>query len=76
MALKTLFGQRVWTSSYLKLYFPFIITGTTAFFLFGSAHTALSNAPDDKWNRIVQNGEEASKRQALKSAALAWSEKH
>jgi hypothetical protein len=58
------------------LYFPFFISSTTIFFLFSAAHTALSNAPDDKWVKMVENVAEASRQQKLKAEAEEYLKKH
>ncbi|KAI8904722.1 hypothetical protein EDD86DRAFT_212655 [Gorgonomyces haynaldii] len=76
MSSYSIFGFKAYKSSYLKLYFPFIISGTTIFFLFSAAHTALSNAPDDKWVKIVENVAEGTKRQALKAEAEKYLKEH
>ncbi|KAJ3213430.1 hypothetical protein HDU67_002905 [Dinochytrium kinnereticum] len=58
----------------LKLYFPFMISGSTIFFLFSGAHTAMSNEAHDKWINIVNNVKDNSKYQVLKNQASAWYE--
>ncbi len=40
-AYKTFFGLRVYKSPFLKLYFPFVISGSTIYFLFSAAHTKM-----------------------------------
>lgn len=68
-AFRTFLGRRVWPGTYLKLYFPFIISSSTVFFLFGNVVTKLTDAPDDKWVNLVENVEASGRRQKLKSEA-------
>ncbi|KAJ3277804.1 hypothetical protein HK104_002966, partial [Borealophlyctis nickersoniae] len=49
----TFFGRPVYPTPILKVYWPFFLSGTLAFFLGSWAHTKLTNAPDDKWLNIV-----------------------
>eukprot|EP00842_Homolaphlyctis_polyrhiza_P005088 jgi/Hompol1/5580/HPOL_004554-RA len=42
-AYPTLFGARIWPAHFLKLYFPFFITGATAYFGVAYIHTKLSD---------------------------------
>jgi hypothetical protein len=44
--------------------------------LFSAAHTALSNAPDDKWVKMVEIVAEASRQQKLKVEAETYLKKH
>ncbi|KAJ3107982.1 hypothetical protein HDU97_002562 [Phlyctochytrium planicorne] len=76
VAHRTFLGFRVWPASILKVYFPFVLSGSTIFFLFSGAHTAMSNDSHDKWRNIVNNVREDSKYQAKKNAAAAWYEEH
>ncbi|KAI9207557.1 uncharacterized protein BJ171DRAFT_493015 [Polychytrium aggregatum] len=66
-AFRTFLGQRVWPSPVLKLYFPFFISGSTAFFLFSAAHSALTNA-----SPLPEAGRLAAKEKALKDEAVEW----
>ncbi|TPX71876.1 hypothetical protein SpCBS45565_g00807 [Spizellomyces sp. 'palustris'] len=50
---RTFLGQRVWPATILKLYFPFFISGSMAFFLFSFAHTKMMDSPSAKWENIV-----------------------
>ncbi|KAI8922776.1 hypothetical protein BC831DRAFT_474303 [Entophlyctis helioformis] len=74
-AYPTLFGKRIWPTTFLKFYFPFFMVGSTMYFLVAKAHTAMTNAADDKWVNIVSNVEEATARQKLKADAEAYLKK-
>ncbi|TPX75826.1 hypothetical protein CcCBS67573_g02884 [Chytriomyces confervae] len=50
---RTFLGMRVWPTSMLKPYFPFIVSGTTAYFLFNWVAVKLKDDPTDKWTEIV-----------------------
>ncbi|EGF80419.1 hypothetical protein BATDEDRAFT_88795 [Batrachochytrium dendrobatidis JAM81] len=67
-----LFGMKVYKTSFLKLYLPFILSGSTVYFGVASIHTALTNAPDDKWVNIVNIVEAATKNQVLKNEATDY----
>ncbi|KAJ3287565.1 DNA repair protein xrcc3 [Rhizoclosmatium sp. JEL0117] len=69
---RTFLGMRVWPASMLKTYFPFLISGTTAYFLFNFAGVKMRDDPTDKWANIVDNVRQASKQQALKNDASDW----
>ncbi|KAJ3105284.1 hypothetical protein HDU96_008646 [Phlyctochytrium bullatum] len=69
-----IFLVRVWPATFLKLYFPFMISGSTIYFLFGAAHIGLMNDANDKWVNIVKNVKEASKKQVFKNEAANWYE--
>ncbi|KAJ3021064.1 UNVERIFIED_CONTAM: hypothetical protein HDU68_009816 [Siphonaria sp. JEL0065] len=69
---RTFLGMRVWPASILKTYFPFIISGTTAYFLFNFAGVKLKDDPTDKWANIVANVKSASEQQAIKNEAADW----
>ncbi|KAI9350177.1 hypothetical protein BDR26DRAFT_1003821 [Obelidium mucronatum] len=69
---RTFLGMKVWPASMLKTYFPFLISGTTAYFLFNFAGVKLRDDPTDKWAKVVENVREASAQQALKNEAAAW----
>ncbi|KAI8898339.1 hypothetical protein BC833DRAFT_590228 [Globomyces pollinis-pini] len=71
-AYRTFLGTRVWPGNYLKLYFPFIITGTTSFFLFANVHTKLMNAPDGKWEHMMRNVSESTAAQKNKNDAVDY----
>ncbi|KAJ3149891.1 hypothetical protein HK101_001999 [Irineochytrium annulatum] len=65
----------VWNhGTFLKLYWPFMISGSTAFFLFSSAQVAMQNDPHDKWVNLTRNVDEAAKAQVLKAEAATWYE--
>ncbi|KAJ3071159.1 hypothetical protein HDU98_005735 [Podochytrium sp. JEL0797] len=69
---RTFLGMKVWPASMLKTYFPFLISGTTAYFMFNAAGTAMKNDPEDKWVKIVDNVRDASAQQKLKNEAADW----
>ncbi|KAI8617223.1 hypothetical protein BC830DRAFT_1114386 [Chytriomyces sp. MP71] len=69
---RTFLGMRVWPASMLKTYFPFLLSGTTAYFLFNFAAVKMLDDPTDKWANIVENVRQASKQQALKNEAADW----
>ncbi|KAJ3086855.1 hypothetical protein HK102_012333 [Quaeritorhiza haematococci] len=73
-AYRTFLGQRVWPVPILKLYWPFFISGSTAFFMFSWAHTKLMDDPTDKWVNIVENVNRDSALQKMKNEAAAWYE--
>ncbi|KAI9327718.1 hypothetical protein DFJ73DRAFT_132611 [Zopfochytrium polystomum] len=52
-AYKTIFGYRVWPASILKVYYPFMLSATTIYFLFSGAHFAMMNSSTDKWANLV-----------------------
>eukprot|EP00997_Jenningsia_sp_PLL12_P011342 NODE_8914_length_390_cov_27.436950_g8026_i0.p1 GENE.NODE_8914_length_390_cov_27.436950_g8026_i0~~NODE_8914_length_390_cov_27.436950_g8026_i0.p1 ORF type:complete len:87 (+),score=6.34 NODE_8914_length_390_cov_27.436950_g8026_i0:46-306(+) len=74
IAYRTFLGQRVWKTPILKLYWPFMLTGPTIFFLFSAAHTAMSGDTEDKWNRIVDIARENTARTKMQAEATAWYE--
>ncbi|KAJ3226003.1 hypothetical protein HDU81_007548 [Chytriomyces hyalinus] len=69
---RTFLGQRVWPTSMLKPYFPFIISGTTAYFLFNWVAVKLKDDPTDKWTEIVNIVRDASETQKVKNEAADW----
>ncbi|KAJ3172907.1 hypothetical protein HDU87_007743 [Geranomyces variabilis] len=73
---RTFLGQRVWPATILRLYFPFFISGSTAFFLFSAAHTAMIGSSQDKWVNIVNNVRKNTEQTQLKAAAQAYAEAH
>ncbi|KAI9099441.1 hypothetical protein DFS34DRAFT_617589 [Phlyctochytrium arcticum] len=73
---RTFLGQRVWPASILKVYAPFFVSGSFAFFLFSFAHTKMMDAPDSKWVNIVNNVRDQTERQQLKAAATEYYEQH
>ncbi|KND02505.1 uncharacterized protein SPPG_09074 [Spizellomyces punctatus DAOM BR117] len=73
---RTFLGQRVWPATILKLYFPFFISGSMAFFLFSFAHTKMMDSPSAKWENIVNNVRRDTARQKLKAAAGEYYEAH
>jgi hypothetical protein len=74
--IKTFLGRRVWPAPFLKLYFPFFLSGSTIFFLFSFAHTKMMDNPQDKWLNIVANVKQATADQVHKNAASAYLEEH
>jgi hypothetical protein len=42
-AYRTFLGKRVWPANILKVYWPFMASGSFAYFLFGSASVAMLN---------------------------------
>ncbi|KAJ3016524.1 hypothetical protein HKX48_003999 [Thoreauomyces humboldtii] len=75
-AFRTFWGQRVWPAPILRLYAPFFVSGSLAFFTFSWAHTKMMNSPEDKWINIVNNVRDATERQKLKAAAGDYMESH
>ncbi|TPX54784.1 hypothetical protein PhCBS80983_g05760 [Powellomyces hirtus] len=75
-AYRTFLGQRVWPATLLKLYFPFFISGSMAFFLFSFAHTKMMSSSQDKWVNIVNNVRRDTERQKLKAAAGEYYQAH
>ncbi|KAJ3274489.1 hypothetical protein HDV01_002617 [Terramyces sp. JEL0728] len=73
---RTFLGARVWPGNFLKLYFPFIISGSTIYFLVASTHTQLMDAPDDKWVGICDNVRESSAQTAMKQEAEKYLREH
>ncbi|KAH6565993.1 hypothetical protein BASA50_005287 [Batrachochytrium salamandrivorans] len=71
----TLLGMKIYKTNFLKLYFPFFMSGSTAYFGIAYVHTKLSNAPDNKWVDIVQNVENANVQQTLRSDATEYLKK-
>ncbi len=63
---------RYYSAPLLKIYWPFMLSGTTAFFLFSAAHTAMTNDPNDKWNRIVLDVKTSSAEYKVKAQAIEW----
>ncbi|TPX45279.1 hypothetical protein SeMB42_g04069 [Synchytrium endobioticum] len=74
-AYRTFLGQRVWPGSFLKVYYPFFISGSLAFFLFSFAHTKMMNNPTDKWMNIVKDVQDATEKQKLRNEATQWFER-
>ncbi len=83
---KTFLGHRVYQAPFLKLYFPFFLSGATIYFLFAFAHTKMMDRnlfssthladPQDKWLNIVDNVKKATAQQKLKNEALEYMDKH
>ncbi|KAJ3415510.1 hypothetical protein HDV05_004712 [Chytridiales sp. JEL 0842] len=73
-ATRTFLGFKVWPANILKVYWPFMVSGSLAYFLFGSAATAMLNEPTSKWANISNNVKEESKKQVLKTEAANWLE--
>ncbi|KAL3901803.1 MAG: hypothetical protein SGCHY_000332 [Lobulomycetales sp.] len=68
-------GQRVWRVPILRIYYPFILSGVTSFFVFSWLHTAFSNDPTNKWNNIVLNVEKGTAETMMKAEATEYYQK-
>ncbi|KAL2913460.1 hypothetical protein HK105_207072 [Polyrhizophydium stewartii] len=71
----TLFGARVWPTNFLKLWFPFFMTGSTAYFGVAYIHTKLMDAPDDKWVNIVKNVQDSTEAQNVRKEVETYLKK-
>ncbi|RKP02943.1 hypothetical protein CXG81DRAFT_3347, partial [Caulochytrium protostelioides] len=66
------FGSKVYQSSFLKMYWPFMMTGTFMFYSITAAHTALMNDPYDKWNNIMASTKKSGEETAELNKASDW----
>ncbi|KAI9353075.1 hypothetical protein DFJ73DRAFT_776259 [Zopfochytrium polystomum] len=66
-AYKTIFGYRVWPASILKVYYPFMLSATTIYFLFSST---------DKWANLVKDVQAQANIQKEKTAAAEYLASH